>query len=30
MLIADTSALYALFSQNDVHHKEAVGEVKTP
>jgi predicted nucleic acid-binding protein len=30
MRIADTSVLYALFSQNDVHHEEAVGEVKTP
>jgi len=30
MRIADTSALYALFSQNDVHHEEAMNEVKNP
>lgn len=30
MRIADTSLLYALFSQNDVHHIEAVNEVKNP
>ncbi len=30
MRIADTSVLYALFSKNDVHHKEAVNEVKNP
>ncbi len=30
MRIADTSVLYALFSQNDVHHEEAVNEVKNP
>jgi predicted nucleic acid-binding protein len=28
--IADTSFLYALFSQNDVHHKEARNEAKSP
>lgn len=30
MRIADTSLLYALFSRNDVHHEEAVNEVKNP
>lgn len=30
MRIADTSVLYALFSRNDFHHKEAVNEVKNP
>jgi predicted nucleic acid-binding protein len=30
MRIADTSLLYALFSRNDVHHKEALNEVKDP
>ena len=30
MRIADTSVLYALFSQNDVHHEEAVNEVRNP
>ena len=30
MRIADTSALYAFFSKNDVHHKEAVNEVRNP
>jgi predicted nucleic acid-binding protein len=30
MRIADTSALYALFSQNDVHHEEAINEMENP
>ncbi|KYK33583.1 MAG: hypothetical protein AYK19_13370 [Theionarchaea archaeon DG-70-1] len=30
MRIADTSLLYALFSRDDVHHKEAIDEVKKP
>jgi predicted nucleic acid-binding protein len=30
MRIADTSLLYALFSRNDVHHKEALDEVRDP
>ena len=30
MRVADTSALYALFSKNDVHHKSAVNEFKKP
>lgn len=30
MRIGDTSALYALFSRNDIHHEEAVIEVKNP
>ncbi|MEA1994300.1 MAG: PIN domain-containing protein [Euryarchaeota archaeon] len=30
MRIADTSLLYALFSENDVHHKEAMEKVKKP
>ncbi len=30
MRVADTSALYALFSKNDVHHKKAVDAFKKP
>jgi predicted nucleic acid-binding protein len=30
MRVADTSALYALFSINDIHHKKAVDEFKKP
>ncbi len=30
MRIADTSLLYALFSENDVHHQEAMRKFKTP
>jgi predicted nucleic acid-binding protein len=30
MRIADTSVLYALFSHDDIHHTEAVNEVKNP
>ena len=30
MRMADTSALYALFTHDDVHHKEAMNEVKSP
>lgn len=30
MRVADTSALYALFSKNDVHHKIALAEFKKP
>jgi predicted nucleic acid-binding protein len=30
MRVADTSALYALFSKNDVHHKSAMNEFRKP
>ncbi|MCK5559101.1 MAG: PIN domain-containing protein [Thermoplasmata archaeon] len=30
MHVADTSALYALFSKNDIHHKKAVDAFKKP
>ncbi len=30
MRIADTSLLYALFSENDVHHQEAMRKFKIP
>lgn len=30
MRVADTSALYALFSKNDIHHKKAVDAFKKP
>lgn len=30
MRVADTSVLYALFSQNDIHHEKVLQEVKNP
>lgn len=30
MRVADTSALYALFSENDVHHEEATRALRDP